>query len=92
MNAPGTPVTICLRPEDVIVRETGRAGNAFDVDVGVMEFMGNHFSTTLHLLGSNLNISADLSMNDVRDLGIRPGARVKAAIPADRLRVFATAA
>jgi iron(III) transport system ATP-binding protein len=57
-----------------------------------MEFMGNHFSTTMHFLGSNLNISADLSMNDVRDLGIKPGARINAALPSDRLRVFATTA
>ncbi len=85
----GTPVTICLRPEDVVVRNTDVLSNTFDVDVGVMEFMGNHFSTTLHVQRSNLNVSADLSMNDVRDLGIRPGARVKAALPPDRLRVFA---
>ena len=89
--APGTPVTICLRPEDVVVRDVVSASNPFDVDVGVMEFMGNHFSTTMHVLGSNLNISADLSMNDVRDLDIKPGARVRAALPADRLRVFASA-
>jgi len=90
--APGTPVTICLRPEDVVVREAASASNPFDVDIGVMEFMGNHFSTTMHVLGSSLNISADLSMNVVRDLGIKPGARVRAALPADRLRVFASAA
>jgi iron(III) transport system ATP-binding protein len=89
--APGTPVTICLRPEDVVVRDAVSASNPFDVDMGVMEFMGNHFSTTMHVLGSNLNISADLSMNDVRDLDIKPGARVRAALPADRLRVFASA-
>jgi iron(III) transport system ATP-binding protein len=90
--AAGTEVTVCLRPEDVVVRDTTSSANSFDVDVGVMEFMGNHFSTTMHILGSNLNISADLSMNDVRDLGIKPGARVRAALPPDRLRVFATAA
>ena len=84
----GTPVTICLRPEDIVVRDSAALPNAFDVDVGVMEFMGNHFSTTLHVQGSHLNVSADLSMNDVRDLGIKPGARVKAALPAERLRVF----
>lgn len=90
--APGTDVTICLRPEDVIVRDTQAASNAVDVDIGVMEFMGNHFSTTLHLIGTNLSVSADLSMNDVRDLNIMPGARVRAALPADRLRVFSSAA
>jgi len=89
--SPGTPVTICLRPEDVVVRDVKSSSNVVGVDVGVMEFMGNHFSTTLHVLGSNLNISADLSMNDVRDLSIKPGARIEAALPADRLRVFAQA-
>jgi len=86
--APGTPVTICLRPEDVTVRDTNGSVNTFDVDVGVMEFMGNHFSTTLHVANSHLNLSADFSMNAVRDLGIKPGARIKATLPADRLRVF----
>ncbi len=89
--APGTDLTICLRPEDIVVRDLAAASNSVDVDVGVMEFMGNHFSTTLHLVGTNLSVSADLSMNDVRDLNIKPGARVQAALPADRLRVFAGA-
>jgi hypothetical protein len=31
-------------------------------------------------------------MNAVRDLGIKPGDRIKVALPADRLRVFATSA
>ena len=87
--AAGTPVTICLRPEDIVVRDTSGSANSFDVDVGVMEFMGNHFSTTLQVPGSHLNISADFSMNEVRDLGIKPGGRVKVALPAERLRVFA---
>lgn len=88
--AAGTPVTICLRPEDVTVRDTQHSSNIFEVDVGVMEFMGNHFSTTLHVVGSHLNISADFSMNVVRDLGIKPGARINVALPAERLRVFAS--
>jgi iron(III) transport system ATP-binding protein len=88
--ADGTGVTVCLRPEDVVIRNATQSSNVFDVDVGVMEFMGNHFATTLHLSGSSLSVSADLSMNDVRDLGIRPGSRVSAALPADRLHVFAT--
>jgi iron(III) transport system ATP-binding protein len=90
--AAGTAVTICLRPEDVVVRNVIAGANVFDVDVGAMEFMGNHFSTTLRLDGSSLDVSADLSMNDVRDLGIKPGTRVKALLPADRLRVFSAAA
>jgi iron(III) transport system ATP-binding protein len=88
----GTPVTICLRPEDVVVRSVDGQANALEVDVGVMEFMGNHFTTAMHVVGSQLSLSADLSINDVRDLGIRPGGRINVALPTDRLRVFAAGA
>ena len=54
-----------------------------------MEFIGNHFATTLHAVGTSLNISADLSINDVRDLGIAPGGTIRIALPPERLRVFA---
>ena len=86
----GAPVTVCLRPEDVVVRNVARAAdNRLTVQVGVMEFIGNHFSTTLHAVGTSLNFSADLSMNDVRDLGIASGGTIEVALPPDRLRVFA---
>jgi iron(III) transport system ATP-binding protein len=87
---PGAPVTVCLRPEDVVVRDlAGHPGNRITAQVGVMEFIGNHFATTLHAVGTNLNFSADLSMNDVRDLGIASGATIQVALPPARLRVFA---
>jgi len=86
----GAPVTVCLRPEDVVVRDAqpGRP-NTLDMQVGVMEFIGNHFSTTLHAIGTGLNLSADLSINDVRDLGISSGKTIPAMLPPERLRVFA---
>jgi iron(III) transport system ATP-binding protein len=90
--APGTPLTICLRPEDVVVRDPASASNPFDVEVGPLAFMGDHVSTSMRIAGSGLAFSAQLSMNDIRDLGIRQGARIKAALPAARLRVFASAA
>jgi iron(III) transport system ATP-binding protein len=87
--SPDTPVTICLRPEDVMVRNVhSNATNAFEVQVGVMEFIGSHFATTLHVLGTNLNMSADFSMNDVRDLGIAAGKTIRIGLPPERLRVF----
>jgi iron(III) transport system ATP-binding protein len=85
----GTAVTVCLRPEDVAVRDVGPgAANVLDARVGVMEFIGNHFSTTLHAVGTSLNLSVDLSMNAVRDLGIAPGAVIPVRLPPERLRVF----
>jgi len=86
---PGATVTVCLRPEDVVVREVERRpANRLTAEVGVMEFIGNHFQTTLHVPGTNLDISADLSINAVRDLGIRPGRTIPICLPPDRLRVF----
>ena len=85
----GSPVTVCLRPEDVVLRGAAPGQvNAFEMRVGVMEFIGNHFATTLHALGTSLNVSADLSMNAVRDLGIQPGGVITVRLPSDRLRVF----
>jgi iron(III) transport system ATP-binding protein len=86
---PDIPVTVCIRPEDVIVRNVGDGvPNQLQVQVGVMEFIGNHFATTMHAVGTNLNFAADLSINDVRDLRIAPGATIPVALPPDRLRVF----
>lgn len=86
--AVGNPVTLCLRPEDVMLHGTDGAPNGFEVDVGVMEYVGNHFSTTLHVPGTHLNISAELPMNVVRDRGIGPGMRISVQLPPARIRVF----
>lgn len=86
----GAAVTVCLRPEDVVVRDIGEhSDNRLSVQVGVMEFIGSHFATTLHASGTGLNFSADFSINAVRDLGISSGATIEVALPPKRLRVFA---
>ena len=84
----GAPVIVCLRPEDVAVRNV-KGDNLLSVQVGFMEFIGNRFATTLHANGTSLNFSADLSINDVRDLGITPGSTINVCLPPNRLRVFA---
>jgi iron(III) transport system ATP-binding protein len=85
----GTPVTVCLRPEDVVVQaRTNGQRNVLEVSVGVMEFVGNHFATTLHVNGTNLNVSADFATKDVHALGIVAGATITVQLPPARLRVF----
>jgi iron(III) transport system ATP-binding protein len=85
----GTPVTVCLRPEDVVVNGLdGQPINRLDMQIGVMEFVGSHFSTVLHAHGTNLNVTADLSMNDVRSLGLAAGRSIPVQLPPDRLKVF----
>jgi iron(III) transport system ATP-binding protein len=87
---PGVQVTVCIRPEDVRVRKVvDGEPNRLTAQVGVMEFIGGYCSATLHAVGTDLHLSADLPMNDVRDLGIAPGQTVPTALPANRLRVFA---
>ena len=53
---PGTAVTVCLRPEDVVVtrHRGGASPTRSRCTVGVMEFIGNHFATTLHAVGTSL--------------------------------------
>jgi len=85
----GSAVTVCIRPEDVVLhRGNGSDPNRLDAQIGVMEFVGNHFSTVLHAENTNLNISADFSMNDVREFGLAAGKTVPIRLPPDRLRVF----
>ena len=85
----GREITVCLRPEDVVLRNVGVSDrNAMDVSVGVMEFTGHHFATTLHVPGTRLSLAADVSINDVHDLGVTPGGTIRIALPPDRLRVF----
>jgi iron(III) transport system ATP-binding protein len=85
----GIGVTVCVRPEDIVLRGIEpRTPNRLEADVGVMEFIGNHFSTTLHVRGTNLDLSADVAMHDARELGIKPGMTMPIALPPERLRVF----
>ncbi len=85
----GGPVTVCIRPEDIAVRGfKEKAGNLLKMRVGVMEFVGSHFTTVLHAEGTKLNVTADLSMNDVRDLDIASGKTIVVQLPPKRLRVF----
>ena len=87
---PGVQVTVCIRPEDVRVRKVvDGEPNCLTAQVGVMEYIGGYCSATLHAVGTDLHLSADLPMNDVRDLGIAPGQTVPTDLPANRLRVFA---
>jgi iron(III) transport system ATP-binding protein len=85
----GTRVTVCLRPEDIVVNGLEEhQPNRLDMQIGVMEFVGSHFSTVLHAAGTNLNVTADLSMNDVRSLGLVAGRSIPVQLPPARLKVF----
>ncbi len=89
--APGNKVQLCIRPEDVRVRDLpADAANRVPVEVAELDFVGAFCRATLKVLGAaDVAMTADFSSNLIRDLGVEPGRRLDVALPADRLRVFA---
>ncbi|MDQ2103597.1 putative 2-aminoethylphosphonate ABC transporter ATP-binding protein [Azospirillum isscasi] len=85
---PGTPVTVCLRPEDVQVRAPN-GGNTVAATIESIEFLGAFHRARLLAEGlDGLHLTADFSANLVRDLGLGAGRSLPVSLPRDRLRVF----
>jgi len=86
---PGQDVTLAVRPEDVVVRNTAPgAPNAFKVKVVDIEFLGSFCRIGLGLDGDTPALVADFSINDVRDLAIAEGQQITIGLPPERIRVF----
>jgi iron(III) transport system ATP-binding protein len=84
----GSEVTLCVRPEDVLVRGIAEgAPNSFVVRIDEMEFLGSFYRARLRPGGAP-ELTADFSINVVRDLGLKPENLLTVALPADRLRIF----
>jgi iron(III) transport system ATP-binding protein len=88
----GAAVTICVRPEDLAVREAGLdARNSAVARVDDLEFLGAFYRATLAVEGmDDQRLTADFAPNIVRDLDIRVGADLAVVFPDDRMRVFAS--
>jgi len=84
----GSDVTICLRPEDVVVRNPFGA-NVVPTRIESLEFLGPFHRARLHSdeMGG-ITLTADFSANLVRDMELEPGKMVPVALPSERLRVF----
>jgi iron(III) transport system ATP-binding protein len=84
-------VRLCLRPEDVRVRDLGEDRiNRVAVDIAEVDFIGSFCRATLRLPQSpGAFLVADFSSNLMRDLGLESGRRLDIILPPDRLRVFA---
>jgi iron(III) transport system ATP-binding protein len=89
--APGTAVRLCIRPEDVAVRNLAAdVVNRVPVEVCELDFVGAFCRATLKVRSStDVSLVADFSSNLMRDLGVESGSRLDIALPPDRLRVFA---
>jgi len=87
--APGKTVTIAIRPEDVAIRNLDHAANRFQARIVEMEFLGSFYRGTLAPVGAEeQRLTADFSINAVRDLGLSDGMTLPIALPPDRIRVF----
>jgi iron(III) transport system ATP-binding protein len=86
---PGHPVTLAIRPEDVVVRNVvPGAPNSVEVQVSDIEFLGSFCRVGLALGDDTPALVADFSINVVRDLEIRQGQTLRISLPPDRIRVF----
>jgi iron(III) transport system ATP-binding protein len=83
------PVHLCIRPEDIAVRGVEAATpNAVPTRIETLEFTGPFFRAILRLNGGDTPLVADLSANDVSDLGLAAGQAIMVALPPDRLRLY----
>ena len=86
---PGKPVTIAIRPEDVTVRNIDQAANRLEARIVEMEFLGSFYRGTLApVAAEEQRLTADFSINAVRDLGLSHGMTLPVALPPDRIRVY----
>ena len=82
-------VTLAIRPEDVVVRNTLATNpNTFMARVADVEFLGSFCRVGLAINGSDSALVADFSINVVRDLLIEENKELLIALPPERLRVF----
>ena len=89
--APSQKVNLCIRPEDVRVRDLP-AGivNRMPIEVADLDFVGAFCRAMLKARSApDVTLTADFSSNLIRDLGVQVGSQLDIALPPDRLRVFA---
>jgi iron(III) transport system ATP-binding protein len=89
--AAGSAVQVCLRPEDVRVRDVAQDSvNALAVRIAELDFLGSFCRAGLEPVGAPAAgvMLADFSINLMRDLDLAIGKHLTVALPPDRLRVF----
>ena len=89
--APGTRVTVGLRPEEVRVRDVAPGQpNTLQVRVEDLEYLGAFCRARLLTEAGNVPILADFSANLMRDMQIALDRKLTVALPSSSLHVFAT--
>jgi iron(III) transport system ATP-binding protein len=91
MSGPDQPVTVAIRPEDLVFDAAEEAdGNLWPVRVVELEFLGSFVRATLAFGAAQhtMNLLADVSINLVRHTNLAQGQEHRVALPADRIRVY----
>ena len=96
-HSDGERVTAAIRPEDIVLLDSGHAGAAgdaerdggFDARVGYVEFLGSFARVELGCDGVRLLM--DLSMARAQHFGVTEGSTVRAAVPREAVRIYAGA-
>ncbi|MFQ5626540.1 MAG: putative 2-aminoethylphosphonate ABC transporter ATP-binding protein [Methyloligellaceae bacterium] len=88
--AKGDDVVVCIRPEDVAVRNLGQfKSNKYAMSIREVEFLGSFCRVILDVDGDkDAELVADFSINLMRDFNLARGAKLKVALPKPRLQAF----
>jgi iron(III) transport system ATP-binding protein len=87
--APGSEVSLGLRPEEVRVRGvTAGDVNAIEVEIESLEFLGAFSRARLRPSQDAAPIVADFSANLMRDMNLAEGQRITVSLPPESLRIF----
>ncbi len=88
--AEGTPVTIAMRPEDILVQGvTAGEENTYEARIRGLEFLGSFVRADLTSEATGEDrLRADLSINLVRRQGIADGDSLLVRIPRERIRLY----
>ena len=84
----GVAVTVCWRPEDVVVGETNGSVNPVRARIEGVEFLGPYHRAILRAPGFDAPFTADFSANLARDLGLASGQEIQVGLPSSCLHVF----
>jgi iron(III) transport system ATP-binding protein len=88
--APGTPVTLAIRPEEIVVGPSAREGeNRLLTRIRGVQFLGPFTRLTLSLTGDcGASLECDVAANAFAELGAAEGAELPLGLRPDALRVF----
>jgi len=89
--AKGDDVVVCIRPEDVAVRNLKQfKAKNYAMTIRDVEFLGSFCRVTLDVDGDkDAELIADFSINLMRDFDLARGGKLMVSLPRQRLQVFA---